>query len=138
MIINTILGDGQSLKPEVLKAIVNQSVECELKVFTSPCTEERRISIINNWNRCFKNNSEKIFISMDSDVVLNDPDTIKKLLECSEDIVGIRTKKCKKPHQIIMIRRELPEFEMRTDGCPFCMWLSDKDVKVLDLGAYEV
>ena len=139
MIINTILGNGQSLKPEVLKAITNQSVECELKVYTSPQTTPRRLSMNANWNTAFENNTADMFILIDGDVVLKDPDTIKKLLACTEDIVGIKTKPSRFPHSVIMIRRELPLFEVeKTNGCQFCQWLRDKDMKVLDLGLYEI
>lgn len=142
-IIHTVMANGQTLMPRVMKGILNQSVECCLMVITSrrDWTENYRRNVIANWEEAFKHYEGNIFVGMDSDVVLTNPDAIKTLIEKMEDkeidmaIVGSKPKSTYNesnprafPHQLFAIRGgKLPSFDrIKTIYmCPFCQIIKD-------------
>lgn len=90
----TPLKNGEAIMPEVMKGILNQSVECCLfpisndNVVNGRWSEANRIE---NLIRAINLNVNDYFLIMDSDVVLGEPTIIEKMFEEKSDVVAVRT-----------------------------------------------
>ncbi len=94
-----IHAQGQTIPQKVLAGVANQSVECCIVPITQEEGKTPRLNSINNWIRALEFRTDEIFIGMDTDVVMDDRDTIKVLLdktkECFMSTIRTQTVQCK-------------------------------------------
>jgi len=77
----TIHKQGQTIPHKVLEGVFSQTVECCLVPISQIKGNTARLNSVNNWISALEFHTDKVFIGMDGDVVMDDPDTIAKLLE---------------------------------------------------------
>lgn len=76
----TIHKQGQTIPHKVLKGIVSQTVACCLVPISQPKGGTARLNSVNNWISALEFRTDEIFIGMDGDVVMDDPNTIAAIL----------------------------------------------------------
>jgi len=149
MKIFTIIKPGEVIDNRVLCGITRQSVCCNLVPISTPVTHKLwRMNVLANWIEALSYQSDELFIGMDSDVVLEDPDTIKELLQYTTDgvfMATIRSQtrhiKAKQSKLVIahslfsctdknLLRSELIKLKKNfVDRCPIC-WAMERILKM--------
>lgn len=153
--------NGQVIMPGVIEGICRQDIPCGLVPITSKYHElnHYRFNIMANWNEAFKCHNSKIFIGMDSDVVMLSPWTIRSLIQelnlnlsvtmvtCPTKESHTPDKKGTPPHSLFAIRSDelipiLSDNKLHP-SCPICILTKNlqergKVIKTLwDLKAIE-
>ena len=99
----TVHKQGQTIPHKVLEGIACQSVECCLVPISREQGQTPRLNNVNNWISALEFGTDEVFVGMDSDVVMDDPETIAVLFEAMKAgvfMTAIRT-------QIIQHRAKL-------------------------------
>ena len=99
----TIHKQGQTIPFKVLEGIACQAVECCLVPISQTAGKTPRLNSVNNWISALEYSGDEVFVGMDGDVVMDDPETIAVLLESISEgvfMAAIRT-------QIIQHRAKL-------------------------------
>ncbi len=76
----TIHKQGQTIPHKVLEGIVSQTVECCLVPISQTKGNTARLNSVNNWISALEFHTDEVFVGMDGDVVMDDPDTIAALV----------------------------------------------------------
>jgi len=129
----TIHKQGQTIPHKVLEGVVSQSVECCLVPISQTKGNTARLNSVNNWISALEFHTDEVFVGMDGDVVMDDPDTIRKLLFAVQPVfmATIRTQiiqnRSKLAHALFacsepdVLRRELISIRKNwTGGCSMC------------------
>lgn len=147
--IYTILADGQSLMPEVMQGILNQTIKCKLVPISSPgdynaqIVYDAEISRARNWNRAKELCEEEIFVGMDSDVQLVDNNAIEMIineLKIGEyDMVCLPTRGLGSGHQVFAVWKDkFPKLIAEEGNCCMCKATTQVKYKCLDFEQKEV
>ena len=130
----TIHKQGQTIPHKVLEGIACQSVECCLVPISQTAGKTARLNSVNNWISALEFSTDEVFVGMDGDVVMDDPDTIAVLLEAMKSgvfMATIRTQiiqnRSKLAHALFacsepeVLRRELLGIKKNwTGACSMC------------------
>ena len=155
--IYTIYKLGQTMPHKVLEGVVSQTMECCLVPITQTKGNTARLNSLNNWISALEFRTDEVFVGMDGDVVMDDPDTIARLLEAMKSDVfmaTIRTQiiqhRSKMAHALFacsepkVLRKELISVRKNWTGrCSMCTALGNlarkgKKIKIIDSPrAYE-
>ncbi len=153
----TIHKQGQTIPHKVLEGIVSQTVACCLVPISQVKGDTARLNSVNNWISALEFSTDDIFIGMDGDVVMDDPDTIAVLLKAMKSDVfmaTIRTQiiqnRSKLAHALFacsepeVLRKELMGIRKKwTGGCSMCASMNNlarkgKQTKIIGFPrAYE-
>ena len=153
----TIHKQGQTIPHKVLEGVVSQTVECCLVPISQTKGNTARLNSVNNWISALEFHTGEVFVGMDSDVVMDDPDTIAVLLKAMKSgvfMAAIRTQiiqhRAKLAHALFacsepeVLRKELIGIKKNwTGGCSMCASMNNlarkgKQTKIIGFPrAYE-
>jgi hypothetical protein len=153
----TIHKQGQTIPHKVLEGVVSQTVECCLVPISQTKGDTARLNSVNNWISALEFHTDEVFIGMDGDVVMDDPDTIAKLLEAMKSdtfMATVRTQiiqhRSKMAHALFacsepeILRKELIGIKKNwTGACSMCTSMNNlarkgKQTKIIGFPrAYE-